>query len=555
MSVIDLGKITLAWRGAWQAGTSYTRLDAVSWQGSSYLAKRDVASDIPPQVGEDWDLLAAGNDQLREKGDLLVHDGDTATRLPLGELGQTLQVVEDQPRWTDPCQHPSRRVAALSQVNGFGSWYTRVYLMTDGTIKACGRGDYAINGDPQCKHLYLPSRVVATDSTVRFKAVYSGGIQHYAIDLEDNVWSWGRNDRGQLGHGDTCDRWYLKRIDWFTDRDIKIAQVIPSRLNHYDYACALFLTTKGEIYGVGYNGQGALGNGNTACQYLPVRCGYLSNVQKVMLSGLPYSAYAIDAEGQLWSWGWNAYGQLGLGDTTQRTAPIQVSGMTEVIQASVSCGYRTDGKGPTGFGLALKRDGSLWSTGYNGHGELGHGDTTQRTSFTRIALDGSIRDLITGDGRYGWVAAISSDNELWAWGSNHHGKLGLGKDHGYCQRTPIKPNANFQGQVLRVKAGGGSHWEGCIVQAGNALWGAGYACGRGNIGTGSYAATNNLFKPVLGVSGAIRDYACFGHVHDWGLGVLYEDGRVDTCGTNGYGELGTQTGNLHHQSVLKNVIF
>ena len=77
------------------------------------------------------------------------------------------------------------------------------------------------------------------------------------------------------------------------------------------------------------------------------------------------------------------------------------------------------------------------------------------------------------------------------------------------------------------------------------------------LGIDSTAGTNNTFKRVLGQSGIIEDWNCYGHgTASWGLGVLYDDGRVDACGdNNSYGETGTQTGNLHDVKTLKNVIF
>ena len=66
--------------------------------------------------------------------------------------------------------------------------------------------------------------------------------------------------------------------------------------------------------------------------------------------------------------------------------------------------------------------------------------------------------------------------------------------------------------------GGGASTEGCILQAGNALWAAGYA-GNANLGINSTAGTNNRFQRVLGQSGVIEDWNCYGQgTSGWGLG-------------------------------------
>ena len=132
----------------------------------------------------------------------------------------------------------------------------------------------------------------------------------------------------------------------------------------------------------------------------------------------------------------------------------------------------------------------------------------------------------------------------------------LGTGNTTNQLSPFKPNGSFQGNVSLVRIGGGASYEGVIVQSGGELWAAGYS-GNANIGINSTAGTNNTFQRVLGQSGVIEDWDCFGQgTSAWGLGVLYDDGRVDACGeNNSYGETGTQSSNLHDVKTLKNVIF
>jgi alpha-tubulin suppressor-like RCC1 family protein len=553
MATIDLGNIRINWRGPYDNATSYGRDDAVSYQGSSFIAKGDVTGIIPVQ-GDDWDTLAAGTDQLTQEGDLLIHNGAIPARLPRGDSAQVLQMIGNQPAWRNQSLDPSRRVWKLAKVNGLGGWHTRVYLMADGTIKACGYGGNYSNGDPNGAHIYLPNRVSTEDPDIRFIDVFSGGMQHYALTANGEVWSWGHNNYGQLGHGDTTNRPVAKQIDFFANNNIQIARIIPSRPNYYDHASALFLTTDSELYGVGYNSNGELGNGTTAHQYTPVRCGAITDIDDVVISGLPHTVFAVQSNGHLWVWGWNGNGQLGLGDTTQRLSPVLHSTLTDVKKAIATSGYATNGSSAQGHGVVLRHDGTIWTAGYNGYGQLGQGDTTNRTSFTQITHSKTFIDIATGDGRYPSVGAITPDKELYHWGYNGYGQLGTGNTTN--QTVPYKPNALFQGGVEKIAYGGGSSYEGCIVEADNKLWAAGYS-GNANLGINSTSGTNNTFKRMLGQSGVIAHWNCYGQgTSAWGVGVLYDDGRVDACGeNNSYGETGTQSGNLHDVKTLKNVIF
>src|SRR5690606_3030433 len=210
----------------------------------------------------------------------------------------------------------------------------------------------------------------------------------------------------------------------------------------------------------------------------------------------------------LWVWGYNGYGQLGLGDTTNRETPILHPAFNNVIKALPSCGYNTAGASPTGSGLVLLSDGTLWSAGFNGNGELGLGDTTQRTSFTQIALPAvTFTDIFVGDGRYASGGGITDQGEVYLWGYNGYGQLGTGNSTN--QISPQKPAGSCQGNVTKAAFGGGCSYEGCILQAGNDLWGAGYS-GNANLGINSFAATNNTFQRVLGQSGVIEDWNCYG---------------------------------------------
>jgi alpha-tubulin suppressor-like RCC1 family protein len=230
------------------------------------------------------------------------------------------------------------------------------------------------------------------------------------------------------------------------------------------------------------------------------------------------------------------------------------STLTDVKKAIATSGYATNGSSAQGHGVVLRHDGTIWTAGYNGYGQLGQGDTTNRTSFTQITHSKTFIDIATGDGRYPSVGAITPDKELYHWGYNGYGQLGTGNTTN--QTVPYKPNALFQGGVEKIAYGGGSSYEGCIVEADNKLWAAGYS-GNANLGINSTSGTNNTFKRMLGQSGVIAHWNCYGQgTSAWGVGVLYDDGRVDACGeNNSYGETSTQSGNLHDVKTLKNVIF
>jgi alpha-tubulin suppressor-like RCC1 family protein len=96
------------------------------------------------------------------------------------------------------------------------------------------------------------------------------------------------------------------------------------------------------------------------------------------------------ADGKLWAMGNNYYGQLGTGDTTNRSTPVQVetSGSVTAVAAGGSDYY--------GHTLFTTTDGKLWAMGSNSYGQLGTGDTSNRTTPVQVAASGSVTAVAAG---------------------------------------------------------------------------------------------------------------------------------------------------------------
>ena len=119
-------------------------------------------------------------------------------------------------------------------------------------------------------------------------------------------------------------------------------------------------------------------------------------------------------DGTLWGCGENTYGQLGLGDTDNRTIFTKITNNIK----SVYCGGNHT--------IILKNDNTLWGCGSNGSGQLGLGDTTDRTTFTQIINNtNNIKSIYCGGNH---TLILKNDGTLWGCGANDKGQLGLGKD-------------------------------------------------------------------------------------------------------------------------------
>ena len=128
------------------------------------------------------------------------------------------------------------------------------------------------------------------------------------------------------------------------------------------------------------------------------------------LMGFSEHSLILKNDGTLWGCGYNYYGNLGLGDTTNRNIFTQVTTNADNIK-SVYCGfYHT---------FILENDSTLWSCGGNSYGQLGLGDTTDRTTFTQITANvNNIKEIYFG---IDYTIILKNDGTLWGCGGNSYG--------------------------------------------------------------------------------------------------------------------------------------
>jgi len=176
----------------------------------------------------------------------------------------------------------------------------------------------------------------------------------------------------------------------------------------------------------------------------------------------PYHMLAARADGTVWAWGSNAFGELGDGTTTDHPAPVQVPGLTGVVGVSAAGGDLVRVGGPatpaTGISLALKSDGTLWAWGFNQLAELGDGSMADRHGPVAVA---GLANVVTMSAGPQHGLAVTGNGTAWAWGDNSSGELGDGTQVNRAQ--PVKV-AGLSG-VVGVKALGGSFADAMLSMA------------------------------------------------------------------------------------------
>ncbi len=174
--------------------------------------------------------------------------------------------------------------------------------------------------------------------------------------------------------------------------------------------------TDGTLWCWGVNTNGRLGDNTATSRSSPVQTVTFATNWKQVACGDNHTA-AVKTDGTLWLWGNNSNGHLGDNTTTSRSSPVQTIAR-ENNWSQVSCSNVTT----NGHTAAIKTDGTLWTWGINGNGQLGDNTRTSRSSPVQtIAFGTSWKQVDCGNS---FVAAIKTDGTLWCWGLGTSGQLG-----------------------------------------------------------------------------------------------------------------------------------
>jgi len=283
---------------------------------------------------------------------------------------------------------------------------------------------------------------------------------------------------------------------------------------------SIALKADGSLWAWGHNDFGQLGDGTNAAKTVPSRIGNENDWSSI--AAREDHTMALKSDGSLWAWGNNYYGQLGDGTYTARNIPVHIG--TDNTWAFIAAGGN--------HSSALKSDGTLWAWGNNYYGQLGDGTYTGKNTPVQIGTDNTWVSVAAGTG---YTIALKSDGTLWAWGSNSYGQLGDGAT--ISSNYPVM--IGHDNTWISISAG---YWSTATLKSDGTLWAWGNNL-NGQLGDGTYdhrySPVQITYLPIAapggpysGIEGQTITLDGSGSVHLDGPIVLYEwdvnnDGTYD----------------------------
>lgn len=321
----------------------------------------------------------------------------------------------------------------LSDISKIVSGQTHtVMLKQDGTVWTWGENTYGQlgKGDFGTQEVTDPVQVVGVNGEGYLTDIVDiAAGQYFTVALKKNgeVVAWGYNYYGQLGdcNGNAETPIYVKDLN-----GNKLTGIIDISAVR-DHSAAL--KADGTVWTWGRNDYGQLGDNTTTASSYAIQVhgvgntDYLTGIKQISCGGA-YVA-ALSETGEVYSWGIGTSGQLGNSAQTTYKYPVKATNVTDV-EKIVTTHYTT---------ICLKTDGTVWNWGLNDCGQLGNGSTSTSTIQTQVKVNSTtyLNNVVDIGSNFKTAYAVTSEGEVYGWGLNTEGQIGdnTATNKSYATRT------------------------------------------------------------------------------------------------------------------------
>ena len=299
------------------------------------------------------------------------------------------------------------------------------------------------NGSPTDVVAETPTGI-ALPNGVTASQVSAGANGGLAVGADGLLYGWGSNTYGEVGNGSTNPQPEPEEITLATGVD-------PTGIAQSQAGSSFAIGSDGNLYAWGNNSSGQLGLGPTAGNEDTAQVVTLGpGVTAVAGSAGQEHTLAIGSDGHVYAWGDDSTGELGDGGSAQEDSPERVNLPVGVSALAVSAGYFVS--------FAVGSDGNLYAWGAETDGALGNGVAglnASRSTPEAVSLPGGVKAVAVAAGTYDYDSlAIGADGDVYAWGFNEYSQVGNGKSG--RQVTPLAVSLGTGVQAKSIATDGDS---------------------------------------------------------------------------------------------------
>lgn len=289
-----------------------------------------------------------------------------------------------------------------------GADHTTAYSASEMRVYSWGWGDFGRLGHGNSSDVFTPQPIKALQG-IKIKQVACGDSHCLAVTMDGEVQSWGRNQNGQLGLGTTEDALVPQKIEAFQGIPVKM---IAAGAEH-----TAAVTEDGELYGWGWGRYGNLGLGDRNDRLIPQKVLDVNGQRMVLVACGWRHTITVSSSGSIYTYGWSKYGQLGHGDFEDHLIPHQVEALKDSCMSQISGGWRHT--------MALTSDGRVYGWGWNKFGQVGVGDNIDHCSPRQVKFPDEQKAVHIS---CGWrhTLALTERKNVFSWGRGTSGQLGHG---------------------------------------------------------------------------------------------------------------------------------
>ena len=408
-------------------------------------------------------------------------------------------------------------------------------LSDDDLLFSWGRGSNGQLGNDDDSHYGIP---VAVDMTgvlngLSVTDIASGRDSGYCI-ADNQVFAWGGNGSGQLGNDDAGTS-ALVPVAVLKETGFLKGKKVTDIFAHGGNNRHIFCIANNMVYGWGNNDYGRLGDGTKTQRNKPVKVHSpgVETMEKVSM-GIDHSAGIYN--GEVYCWGRNNNGSCGQGynsgdDFVYPVKVVQEDGLLlGKTVVDIACGHE--------YTLCLTSDGEVYGWGSNGFGQLGDGTNALRNKPVAVDMTGVLDGKTVTKIAVGITTSlvIASDDKVYAWGRGNRGQLGNNDTAHSDVPVAVDTAGVLNGKTIVDISCGITHF-GCLDSDGKVYcWGSN---ALGQCGNDDLGGSDNLVPVAVDTSGVLNGKTItklrFSRVS---ASCLSDDGLLFTWGEGGEGQLG-----------------